>query len=154
MFLDEATHIHHVGVALAAVVAAEVVGSIDGPGDGSIVKPLLQIGVEVFGIGIKGSAEGGNGAEVNDGHGGTVAVVIFHGGLIKAVADGTAERGPVGIGVSGKILADARIVPAGAGDDLFRGYKIAGKGGEDSSGFNRAHQAGVKADHFKAVRNQ
>lgn len=81
MFLDEATHIHHVGVALTAVVAAEVVGSIDGPGDGSIVKPLLQIGIEVFGIGIKGSAEGGNGAEVNDGHGGTVAVVIFHGGL-------------------------------------------------------------------------
>ena len=40
MFLDEATHIHHVGVALAAVVTAEVVGSIDGPGD--VITPLYD----------------------------------------------------------------------------------------------------------------
>ena len=91
-------------------------------------------------------------AEIRNGKRAGVFIIVGYAAVVITVTDRFSGRGAVCRRIGVQIPADGRIVPAGAGFDLFRCNHVPGIGGEHGGGFHRAHQARVKADKIKAVR--
>ena len=108
----------------------------------------------MLGIEVEGGGERADLAQVHQRERGVALLLVCRAVFIEAVADRLAERERVGGGLGGEARADGLIVPAGAGLELLGADHVLCVGGEHVGGFQRAHQASVKADEVEAVRHK
>ena len=149
---NQAAEVDHIGIALVAVVAAEVLPGPDGAADRSEILRVVRRLIKILGIEIESRAERLDFAEINQGEGCILFLFICGTVLVEAVADRFSEHGHIRVGIGSQAVPERLIIPAAAGLDLLRADHILRIGGEYGRGFNRAHEACVKADEIKAVR--
>ena len=95
---NQAAEVDHVGIALAAVVAAEVLRGIDGAADRREVGLVVGSVIEVLGIGLEGGGERADLAQIHQSERGVTLLLVCGAVFIEAVADRLAQCERVGGG--------------------------------------------------------
>ena len=151
--VHQAAEVNHVGVTLAAVVAAVAVNLLDAARHGREGLLIGAGGVHLLREAIEVLDELVNLREVDHRQRDEALVATVDGGQV-AVADGAAQVQAVGRGVLGQIVNDRLVLPAVAGLALLRGVHVVRVRGQDVGRLERAHQAGVEADEVKLLPHE
>ena len=150
--IDQTAEIDHVGIALAAVVATEVVCRNNRTDNRNEVCFVVCRLIKMLGIELEGRAKRGNFAQVRQRKCRRIRGFVVDTHLIEAVTDRFAERDRIRRRICSEAASDRRIIPSGTGLKLLRTDHVFRIGGEHGSGLNGAHQAGIKADEVKSAR--